>query len=92
VGKPKIVNIVATGQFSQPLDLEKLYRNLDVEEKFYDPEVYPALLVKVGKNRHHITLFGNGKYIIAGVSTIEQLNDTYKEILRKLRKIEALKK
>jgi len=92
VGKPKIVNIVATGQFSQPLDLEKLYRNLDVEEKFYDPEVYPALLVKVGKNRYHVTLYRNGKYIIAGVQSIKQLNDAHREILHKLRKIGALKK
>jgi len=92
MGSPKIVNIVASGQFSQPLNLEKLYHSLDIEEKVYDPEIYPALLVKVGKNRYHVTLYSNGKYIIAGVQSIEQLDDAYREILRKLRKIGALKK
>lgn len=92
MNKPKIVNIVASGQFPQSLDIEKLYHSLDVEEKVYEPEVYPALLIKIGENRYHVTLYRNGKYIITGVQSIEQLNDAYRKIFHKLRKIGALKK
>jgi len=92
VGKPKIVNIVASGQFPQPLDIEKLYLLLDVEEKIYEPETYPALLIKIGANRYHVTLYRNGKYIITGVQSIKQLNDAYRKIFHELRKIGVLKK
>ena len=92
MGKPKIVNIVASGQFSRPLNIEKLYHSLDVKEKVYEPEVYPALLIKIGEDKYHVTLYRNGKYIITGVQSIEQLNDAYRKIFHKLQKIGALKK
>lgn len=88
--KPKIVNIVATGRFPKPLDIQKLYSTLDVEQKEYEPETYPALLVKVGENRNHVTLYRNGKYIIAGVESEKELMETYEEIYRKLRDVGAL--
>ena len=69
MGKPKIFNIVASGQFPQSLDIEKLYHSLDVEGKVYEPEVYPALLIKMRENRYHVTLYQNGKYIITGVQS-----------------------
>ena len=82
--KPRIVNIVATGSFPNELDLEKLYNSLDIE-KSYEPEVYPALLVKVGKERYHITLYKNGKYIITGVSSVQELAIAYNNIYKKLK-------
>lgn len=83
--KPRIVNIVATGRLPYELDIEKLYQTLDLKEKIYEPEIYPALLVKVGTRKHHVTLYANGKYIIAGVKSEEQLMEAYNEILDKLR-------
>lgn len=88
--KPKIVNIVATGQFSKELNIEALYHSLDVKEKVYEPETYPALLVKVGENRYHVTLYSNGKYIIAGTRSKKQLIEAYNEIYKKLRAAKAL--
>ena len=83
--KPRIVNVVATGRFPCELDIEKLSRTLDCKERIYEPEIYPALLVKVGKKRHHVTLYANGKYIICGAKSEEEVMEAYNEISEKLR-------
>lgn len=71
-GKPRIVNVVATGRFSCELDIEKLSQTLNCIERVYEPEIYPALLVEVGKKRYHITLYINGKYIICGAKSFSR--------------------
>ena len=83
--KPRIVNVVATGRFPCELDIEKLSQTLDCKERIYEPEIYPALLVKVGKKRHHVTLYANGKYIITGAKSKEEIMEAYNEIRGKLR-------
>jgi len=83
--KPRIVNVVATGRFPCELDIEKLSQTIDCKERIYEPEIYPALLVKVGKKRYHVTLYANGKYIITGVKSEEELMEAYNEIRKKLR-------
>ncbi|MFQ5888125.1 MAG: hypothetical protein ACE5HY_05460 [Candidatus Hydrothermarchaeales archaeon] len=90
--KPKIVNIVATGSFPKSLDIVDLYSTLDVGKKEYEPETYPALLVKVkvGHKDIHVTLYGNGKYIIAGANSEKELMDAYNEIYKKLQEAGAL--
>lgn len=88
--KPKIVNIVATGSFGRPLDIERLYSTLNVEEMVYEPETYPALLVKVGPNKKHVTIYRNGKYIITGVESEAELEETFSLIKMKLEEAGAL--
>lgn len=83
--KPKIVNVVATGRFPCELNIEELYLTLNCKEKVYEPEIYPALLVKVGKKRHHVTLYANGKYIITGVKSEKEMIEVYNEIRKRLR-------
>jgi len=83
--KPRIVNIVATGCFPCELDIEELYVTLNLKEKIYEPEIYPALLAKIGKNRYHVTLYSNGKYIITGIKSKKELMEAYNEICEKLR-------
>lgn len=85
--KPKIVNIVATGRFPKNLDIVKIYKELDFPKKEYEPETYPALLVKVNVNGNlkHVTFYRNGKYIITGVSSKKELNETYEIIYSKLK-------
>ena len=83
--QPKIVNVVATGRFRDQLDIEKLSQTLNCKEKIYEPEIYPALLVKVGKKRYHVTLYSNGKYIICGAKSEEEVIEAYNEIREKLR-------
>jgi len=84
------VNIAATGSFGIPLNIKQLYNTLDVEEAVYEPETYPALLVKVGQNRNHVTLYSNGKYIIAGVNSKIELENTFNLIRNKLKEVGAL--
>jgi transcription initiation factor TFIID TATA-box-binding protein len=84
--EPQIVNLVATGSFPFQLDIEKLFQTLDCKEKIYEPEIYPALLVKVGEKRYHVTLYANGKYIITGVKSKSEVMEAYNLIRDKLRK------
>lgn len=86
--KPKIVNIVATGRFPKPIDIEKIHRLLEFHQSEYEPETYPALLVKeeVNGKLRHITIYKNGKYIIAGATSEKDVNDTYETISKKLKK------
>jgi len=90
--KPKIVNMVASGGFPKALDIVDLYSTLDVAKKEYEPETYPALLVKVniGHKNIHVSLYGNGKYIIAGAKTEKEMMDAYNEIYKKLQEAGAL--
>jgi TATA-box binding protein (TBP) (component of TFIID and TFIIIB) len=84
--KPEIINVVATGRFPNTLDIVKLYKELDVPQKEYEPESYPALLIKVevNGNLRHVTLYKNGKYIIAGANSEKDVNDIYEAIYKKL--------
>ena len=63
------VNIVAIGSFGRALDIKSLYIKLDVEERVYAPETYPALLVKVKGKKKHVTLF-----IEMGNTSLQVLN------------------
>ncbi|MBE3094107.1 MAG: hypothetical protein IMZ52_03680 [Actinobacteria bacterium] len=85
--KPKIANIVATGRFPKELDIVKIYKEVDFPNKEYEPETYPALLVKVEVNGmlRHVTLYRNGKYIIAGATSEKDVNDTYTTIFNILK-------
>ena len=94
--KPKIVNIVATGQFLVNLNIDDLVKNLRVESLEYDPETYCGLLAKIkfksklGERIGHVTLYSNGKYIITGIDSKENLNYIYEELIKKLKEAKAL--
>jgi TATA-box binding protein (TBP) (component of TFIID and TFIIIB) len=85
--KPKIANIVATGRFPREIDIIKVYQGLDFPIKEYEPETYPALLVKVevNGNLRHVTIYKNGKYIITGANSEKDVTDIYETIFKKLK-------
>ena len=85
--KPKIANIVATGRFPKEIDIVKVYKEIDFPRKEYEPETYPALLVKVevNGNLRHVTLYRNGKFIITGATSEKDVDDTYNTIFNKLK-------
>ena len=84
--RPRVVNIVATGQFQGSFDFEEVMETLDCFEKVYEPEIYPGLLFKVTERRFHVTLYANGKYIICGVKNDEELMVVYNEVKIQLEK------
>ncbi len=86
--RPVISNIVASGRFPKAIDIEGVYSKVQFEQSEYEPETYPALLVKIlieGKRRH-ITLYKNGKYIIAGAKSEDELNKIYDTMVKILKK------
>jgi len=86
--RPVISNIVASGRFPKELDIEEIFKKVKFMASEYNPETYPALLVKVmvnGKKRH-VTLYKNGKYIITAATSETDLNDVYDTILEILKK------
>jgi len=86
--KPVISNIVASGRFPKEIDIVKLYEMVRFDFSEYNPETYPALLVKIIVNgkRRHVTIYKNGKYIIAGAKSEEELNLIYNNIVGVLKK------
>jgi transcription initiation factor TFIID TATA-box-binding protein len=82
---PKIVNIVSSGQFFHELNLDLLVDSLDVKSIEYLPDSYPGMLIKIHETKCHITLYRNGKYIILGGSTIDEIYKTYQVIEDKLK-------
>lgn len=86
--RPVISNIVASGRLPKEIDIEKIYKTIKFEQSEYNPETYPALLVKVLVNgvRRHVTLYRNGKYILTGAKSEEELNQVYDEIVSILKK------
>lgn len=85
--EPEITNIVATGRFPKEINIIKIYSELDFPQKEYNPEIYPALLVKVkvNENLRHVTLYKNGKYIIAGATSEKEVIQIYEAIFKKLK-------
>lgn len=86
--RPIITNIVATGRFPNDVDIVKAYGISDFVHAEYNPETYPALLVKVmiRDERKHVTIYKNGKYIITGAKSEPELNEVYDEVIRILKK------
>jgi len=62
----QIHNYVGRGSFDQCLDLSKAYRKFNCRDAVFEPEIYPALTVKLSKYRVTVLLFSSGKFIITG--------------------------
>ena len=85
--RPVIKNIVASGRLDKELDIEAIYSKVKFYHSEYEPETYPALLVKVLINGapRHVTLYKNGKYIIAGARAPDELDKIYDAVCMILR-------
>ncbi|MFB6187039.1 MAG: hypothetical protein ABEI86_09270 [Halobacteriaceae archaeon] len=73
ISGPEITNIAVSGDLGTPLQLEKIAVNLrnkegDVE---YEPEQFPAVIVKVEDPSATFLLFSTGKFSIQGIQNLE---------------------
>ena len=87
--KPKITvqNIVASGTINLKLNLNFLALEMDNTE--YEPEQFPGLVYKLDEPNATFLLFTNGKLVCTGTKNRQQLEDSMKQLLKKVK--EALK-
>ena len=62
--KYNVVNLVATANLNQPLDLFQTALKLDNVE--YEPEQFPGAILRINEPKLTLLLFKNGKMICAG--------------------------
>lgn len=83
--KYRIVNIVATANIGEPLNLEEIAGALDhLGYVIYDPRVFPGLILKTG-NGVGVLLFRTGIMVIAGAKNTRDVEKTVKRVVKALR-------
>lgn len=73
---PQVRNIVATISFASSIDLDYLLNTLDGYE--YDPEIFPAIILKRPKGT--CLIHKSGKVVVAGAKTEDDINFLGNEI------------
>jgi TATA-box binding protein (TBP) (component of TFIID and TFIIIB) len=79
---PKITNIAVNGDFDMTLQLESLtvelgHQGIDVE---YEPEQFPAAIVKLGEPSVTFLLFSTGRFIIQGLHSFEDIEPAIERV------------
>jgi transcription initiation factor TFIID TATA-box-binding protein len=74
--KPVLIiqNMVASGALGYDLNLNKLAVTLKNVE--YEPEQFPGLVYKIKKPKTSFLLFGNGKIVVTGIKSQEDLKES----------------
>jgi len=84
-GKPKITvqNIVASGSINIALNLNFLA--LELENTEYEPEQFPGLVYKLVEPNATFLLFSNGKLVCTGTKNNQQLEDSMKQLIKRIK-------
>lgn len=78
--KPYIANIVATGNCSCSIDIDKLSKKIAEGKRSYNPRKYSGLIFYLkGKIEAHI--FPNGKIILLGTTEEEDASNSLKKVV-----------
>jgi len=80
--KPTIKNMVALENLGKTLNLAKVIQALRDETAEYEPEVFPGLMWKTSCGSANI--FQNGKVMLLGCKSEEELNQLWENISKKL--------
>ena len=85
--KPKITvqNIVASGSINLNLNLN--YLALELENTEYEPEQFPGLVYKLVEPTATFLLFSNGKLVCTGTKNKKQLEDSMRQLIKKVSSI-----
>lgn len=83
IDPPTITNIAVSGDFGTPLQLNALVHRfreygLDVE---YEPEQFPALIVKTESRSATFLLFSTGKFGIQGINRFEDIEPAIQQVV-----------
>lgn len=80
--EPEITNIAVNGDLGVPLQLEKIreifkQRDLEVE---YEPEQFPAAIVKLEQPEVTFLLFSTGRFAIQGLRSLDEIEPAISRI------------
>jgi transcription initiation factor TFIID TATA-box-binding protein len=85
VPKITVQNIVASGSININLNLNFLA--LELENTEYEPEQFPGLVYKLVEPNATFLLFSNGKLVCTGTKNRPQLEDSMKQLNKKIREV-----
>lgn len=82
IGEPEITNIAVSGDLRKPLQLESLSielgkQGVDVE---YEPEQFPAAIVKLDEPPVTFLLFSTGRFVIQGLRGFEHIEPAIERV------------
>lgn len=77
----ELVNVVAGGDLSSPLDLHTLSSRLSHYAPNYEPEVAPGLYFELPEAAVTVMVFSSGKYHLTGGNSIEQVHEANAELI-----------
>jgi transcription initiation factor TFIID TATA-box-binding protein len=80
-----IRNIVALLTLPNPIPLEQLKE----PNSIYEPEQFPAAILKVEKPKATYLIFNSGKIVILGVRTEDEIEEAAERVTEIVKKIEA---
>lgn len=69
----KLVNIVATGDIRQELELNSLYEDIPLPSVDYSPENFPGLIIRDLAGSTTILIFSSGKFTVTGASSHNEM-------------------
>ena len=85
VPKITVQNIVASGSINMKLNLN--YIALELENTEYEPEQFPGLVYKLIEPNATFLLFSNGKLVCTGTKNRAQLEDSMRQLQKKMKEI-----
>jgi transcription initiation factor TFIID TATA-box-binding protein len=90
VGKPdiQVQNIVASGDLSGRIDLEKTTYAL--KKTMYEPEQFPGLIYRMDSPKTVMLLFASGKFVCTGARTESQVYEAVKNLQMNLEKAKLI--
>jgi TATA-box binding protein (TBP) (component of TFIID and TFIIIB) len=82
IEEPKITNIAVNGDFRTPLQLEEIrdtFKKKNIEFE-YEPEQFPAAIVKLEQPEATFLLFSTGRFGIQGLRSLDEIKPAISRI------------
>lgn len=82
-----VVNVVGGGTLNRELDLRQVYIDFPDGATEYEPETFPAVVIRFDSPKGTIMLYSSGKYSLAGAQSIKdahELNEKFVEAIRNI--------
>ena len=85
----EIVNIVASANLKDKLDLNKIV--FELGECEYEPEQFPGLVYRLGEPKVVFLIFNSGKIVCTGAKSVDIVERSIVKLRKQLQAINALK-